>query len=119
MPKGHSGHHPGVNGWVNLPSRLVESGIALTVLLGALNNLFPSFVSVAGRSPLPLVSSMDWDSLPVQRCQLAVVLVFVPVAHALRETRLSRRAFMPGGAVVIGALAAYWLAMRATGLSLR
>ena len=130
-----------VNGWVNLPSRLVESGIALTVLLGALNNLFPlvrerrwavafAFGLIHGlgfASVLADLGLRGWNlalalvgfNAGVEVGQLAVVLMFVPVAYALRETRFYRRAFMPAGAVVIGALAAYWLAMRATGLSLR
>jgi hypothetical protein len=49
--------------------------------------------------------------------QLAIVLIFIPVAYGLRETRFYRRAFMPGGAVAISCLAAYWLALRVTGIT--
>src|SRR6185437_730884 len=127
-----------VNGWVNLPSRLVESGIALTVLLGALNNLFPvvrerrwvvafAFGLIHGlgfASVLADLGLRSWNlalalvgfNAGVEVGQLAVVLVFIPIAYGLRETRFYRRAFMPGGAVAIGCLAAYWLAMRASGM---
>lgn len=130
-----------VNGLVNLPSRLVESGIALTVVLGALNNLIPlvrerrwalafafglihglGFASVLadlGLHGWNLALALIGFNVGVEAGQLAIVLVFIPIAYALRETRFYRRAFMPGGAVVIGCLAAYWLAMRATGIGLR
>jgi hypothetical protein len=128
-----------VNGWVKLPSRLVESGIALTVLLGALNNLFPmvrerrwvvafsfglihglGFASVLadlGLRGLNLALALVGFNAGVEVGQLAIVLVFIPIAFGLRETRFYRHAFMPGGAVAIGCLAAYWLAMRASGFS--
>jgi hypothetical protein len=123
-----------VNGLVNLPSRWVESGIALTVLLGALNNLFPivrerrwavafafglihglGFASVLadlGLHGWNLALALIGFNAGVEVGQLAIVLVFIPVAYTLRETRFYRRAFMPGGAIVIGCLAAYWLTIR-------
>jgi hypothetical protein len=130
-----------VNGVVNLPSRLVESAIALTVLLGALNNLIPvvrkrrwvvafafglihglGFASVLadlGLHGWNLALALFGFNAGVEVGQLAIVIVFIPLAYALRETRFYRRAFMPGGAVVIAALAVYWLAMRASGLALQ
>jgi hypothetical protein len=130
-----------VNGLVSLPSRLVESGIALTVLLGALNNLFPivrerrwavafAFGLIHGlgfASVLADLGLRSWNlalalvgfNAGVEVGQLAIVLVFIPVAYALRATRFYRHAFMPGGAVTIGCLAAYWLALRATGTGLQ
>jgi hypothetical protein len=130
-----------VNGLVHLPSRIVESGIALTVLLGAVNNLFPvvlerrwvvafafglihglGFASVLtdlGLEGWNLVLALVGFNLGVELGQLALVLVFIPSAFALRETRFYRVAFMPAGAVLIGLLATYWLAVRAMGLTLR
>lgn len=126
-----------VNGLVNLPSRLVESGIALTVLLGALNNLFPlvrerrwwvafafglihglGFASVLadlGLKGWNLALALIGFNAGVEVGQLALVLAFIPGAYGLRATHFYRRAFMPGGALAISCLAAYWLAMRATG----
>lgn len=126
-----------VNGLVNLPSRWVESGIALTVLLGAVNNLFPlvrerrwvvafafglihglGFASVLvdlGLKGWNLALALVGFNAGVEVGQLAIVLVFIPIAYSLRETRFYRRAFMPSGAVAIGCLAAYWFALRATG----
>jgi hypothetical protein len=130
-----------VNGLVHLPSRIVESGIALTVLLGAINNLCPlvrerrwvvafAFGLIHGlgfASVLTDLGLAGWNlslalvgfNLGVEVGQLAVVLVFIPIAFALRETRFYRLAFMPAGAVLIGIVATYWLAVRAMGLSLQ
>jgi hypothetical protein len=130
-----------VKGLVHVPSRIVESGIALTVLLGAVNNLFPvvrerrwvvafafglihglGFASVLadlGLERWNLVLALVGFNLGVEVGQLALVLVFIPTAFALRETRFYRVAFMPAGAVFIGLLASYWLAVRAMGLTLR
>ncbi|MGH8138457.1 MAG: HupE/UreJ family protein [Steroidobacteraceae bacterium] len=130
-----------VNGLVNLPSRWVESGIALTVLLGALNNLFPivrqrrwavafAFGLIHGlgfASVLADLGLRSWDLVialvgfngGVEAGQLALVLVFVPLAYVLRETRFYRMTFMPIGAALIGVIAAYWLTIRLTGVSLQ
>ena len=130
-----------VNGLVNLPSRWVESGIALTVLLGALNNLYPivrerrwavafAFGLIHGlgfASVLADLGLRSWNlavalvgfNAGVEVGQFAIVLVFVPLAFGLRETRFYRCAFMPGGAALIGGVAAYWLAIRVSGISLQ
>jgi hypothetical protein len=125
-----------VNGLIQLPSRTVEAGIALTVLLGAINNLFPivrerrwmvafvfglihgmGFASVLtdlGLKSWNLALSLVGFNLGVEVGQLAIVLVFVPLAYCLRATRFYRYAFMRGGTVAISAIAAYWLAIRVT-----
>ena len=126
-----------VNGLVSLPSRWVESGIALTVLLGALNNLFPvvrerrwavafafglihglGFASVLadlGLKGWNLALALVGFNVGVEIGQLAIVLVFIPIAYGLRATPFYRRAFMPGGALAIGCMAVYWLTLRAAG----
>jgi hypothetical protein len=130
-----------VNGLVDLPSRLVESGIALTVLLGALNNLFPvvrehrwvvafTFGLIHGlgfASVLADLGLRGWNlalalvgfNAGVEVGQLAIVLAFIPIAYGLRETRFYRQTFMPGGATAIGCVALYWLAIRAMGVGLQ
>ena len=124
-----------VNGLVSLPSRWVESGIALTVLLGALNNLFPvvrerrwavafafglihglGFASVLadlGLKGWNLALALVGFNAGVEVGQLAIVLIFIPIAYGLRATRFYRHAFMPGGALAIGCMAVYWLTLRA------
>ena len=128
-----------VNGWVKLPSRLVESGIALTVLTGALNILVPvvrerrwavafafglihglGFASVLndlGLHAWNLALALVSFNAGVEVGQLAIVLVVVPAAFILRESWFYRRAFMPAGAAAIGVTAAYWFALRALGLA--
>jgi hypothetical protein len=128
-----------VNDLVRLPSRLVESGIALTVLLGALNTLFPlvrtrrwtvafafglvhglgfaSVLSDLGLKAWSLTIALVGFNAGVEVGQLAIVLLFVPLAYALRGTSFYRQAFLPAGAVAIGCTAAYWLAVRSTGVA--
>jgi HupE / UreJ protein len=130
-----------VTGVVALPSRMVESGIALTVLLGAANNLIPvirdrrwmvafafglihglGFASVLADLGLRggnLALALVGFNAGVEVGQLSIVLVLVPIAYALRATPFYRRAFMPGGALAIGVVALYWFAMRATGMALQ
>jgi len=130
-----------VNGLVHLPSRIVESGIALTVLLGATNNLVPlvrerrwvvafafglihglGFASVLtdlGLAGWNLALALVGFNVGVEVGQFAVVVVFIPIAFAVRETRFYRLAFMPAGAVLIGIVATYWLAVRALGFTPR
>lgn len=124
-----------VRGFVHLPSRLIESAIALTVLLGALNNLFPvvrerrwavafcfglihgfgfgSVLTDLGLQRWQLGVALIGFNLGVEAGQFALVLLLVPLAYCVRGTRLYRQALMPAGAIVIGLLAIYWFASRA------
>jgi hypothetical protein len=129
------------NGWIDLPSRWVESAIALTVLLGALNNLYPvvrerrwavafafglvhglGFASVLGDLGLhrwDLAIALVGFNSGVEIGQLAIVASVVPIMYLIRGTPFYRRAFMPAGAAVIGCIAVYWLAIRVTGITLQ
>ena len=120
---------------VVLPSRLVESGIALSVVLAALNNLFPvvangrwmaafgfgllhgfGFASALHDLGLPagsLALSLFGFNLGVEAGQLAVVLIFLPLAFALRSTWAYRRAIFAGGSISIATIAMVWLIERA------
>ena len=125
---------------VHFPSRWVECGIALTVLLGALNNLKPVIVkrrwAVAfafglvhgfgfaailadlGLKGANLALSLVGFNAGVEIGQLAIVACVLPVAFVLRRTPAYRRAFMPAGAVAIGVIATYWLLARLTSADL-
>jgi len=129
-----------VLGLVHLPSRWVESGIAVTVLLGALNNLRPviiqrrwavafafglvhgfGFASVLadlGLRGTNLVLALAGFNCGVETGQMAIVLAVLPLAFLLRHTWLYRRAFMPIGSAAIGVAAACWLVARLSGGSL-
>jgi hypothetical protein len=129
-----------VLGLVHLPARWVECAIALTVLLGALNNLRPvmvrrrwavafafglvhgfGFASVLadlGLHGVNLALSLVGFNGGVELGQLLVVLAVLPCAFLSRHTRLYRRAFMPAGSAAIALLASYWLLARLTGAGL-
>jgi len=120
---------------VSLPSRLVESTIALSVALAALNNLKPlvaerrwavafafglihgfGFASVLADLGLPqgsLLLALVGFNLGVETGQLAIVAAFLPLAFAVRRSVFYRRVVFSGGSAVIALLALVWLAERA------
>jgi hypothetical protein len=120
---------------IELPSRLVESAIALSVLLAAINNLWPvvsrrrwmvafafglihgfGFASVLTDLGLPqqaLLLALVGFNLGVEGGQLVIVAAFLPLAYALRATWFYRRLTLVGGSALIALIAAVWLAERA------
>lgn len=124
----------------NPPSRWIESLIALSVLLAALNNLRPivresrwiltfgfglihGFGFAGALKDLGLGGgSLAWPllgfNLGVELGQLLIVLIFVPLAWTLRPTRLYRRGVLTAGSSAIALLASVWLAERALDLDL-
>ncbi|MDY7228180.1 HupE/UreJ family protein [Hyalangium rubrum] len=127
-------------GLVALPSRLVESAIAASVIFAALNNVFPfvrggrwvaafalgllhgfGFASVLADLGLPagsLAATLLGFNLGVELGQLACVVAFLPLAFLLRGSLLYRRALLIGGSVAIALVACVWLAERALDLKL-
>ena len=125
---------------VSLPSRLVESTIALSVVLAALNNLKPvvaerrwavafafglihgfGFASVLADLGLPqetLLLALVGFNLGVEMGQLAIVCAFLPLAYALRGTGFYRRVVFTAGSAAIALVAAVWLAERALDVKL-
>jgi hypothetical protein len=122
---------------IHLPTRLTESAIAASIILGALNNVFPvvtearwriafafgllhgfGFAAVLSEMGLPqgarLVSLVSFN-LGVEAGQLAVVLAVMPLAYVLRGTRFYQGALMPWGSTTIAGLALVWFIQRATG----
>jgi hypothetical protein len=121
-------------GVVSLPSRWVESAIAGSVVLAALNNIFPvvhgrrwvvafcfglihgfGFASVLADLGLPreaLVLALVGFNVGVEVGQLAIVLAFLPLAFALRRTWLYRRLVFVGGSMAVVAIAGMWLVER-------
>ena len=122
-------------GVVSLPSRLVESAIATSVVLAALNNVFPvvhgrrwmvafffglvhgfGFASVLRDLGLPqnaLLIALVGFNLGVEAGQLAIVSGFLPAAYGLRATWLYRRLVFVGGSLAITVVAGIWLVERA------
>ena len=77
---------------ITLPSRLVESTIALSVVLAALNNIWPlvhgfGFASVLADLGLPrdtLLLALVGFNVGVELGQLAIISVFLPIAYVIR-----------------------------------
>ena len=127
-------------GFVSLPSRWVESAIAASVVLAALNNLYPvvqgrrwavafgfglihgfGFASVLADLGLPqgaLALALLGFNLGVELGQMAIVAVFLPLAFALRRTDFYRWGVFTAGSLVIVLLAMVWLAERVLDIKL-
>jgi HupE / UreJ protein len=127
-------------GVIELPSCLVESVIAASIIVAALNNIRPrvferlwmvafgfglihgfGFASVLADLGLPrdaLVLALVGFNVGVELGQLAIVALFLPLAFALRRTAFYRKAVMLGGSVLIVLLASGWLVERAAGVKM-
>jgi hypothetical protein len=120
---------------VSLPSRWVESAIALSVILAALNNLRPlvrnaraafafgfglvhgfGFAGALGELGLPddaLALSLVSFNVGVELGQLLIVAGFLPLAFLLRGTPAYQRIGVAGGSLAIAGAGFVWLAERA------
>lgn len=125
-------------GVIAVPSRWVESAIAVSVILAAANNLRPlattrrwmiafafglvhglGFASVLADLGLPgdtLLQALVAFNLGVEVGQLAIVVAFLPIAWAIRATPFYRRVLLLGGSSVVIVLAGVWLVERAFNL---
>lgn len=124
-----------VLGIVDLPSRLVECGIAISVIVAAGNNLYPivrqrvwliafafGFVHGLGFAsalsglqlpPLAMAASLGGFNVGVEIGQEAIVLLVMPVAFLLRYTVFYRKYVLRWGSLLIIAMATGWLIQRA------
>src|SRR5258706_11765063 len=116
---------------ISLPSRLVESTIAFSVLVAALNNIKPvvaerrwavafafglihgfGFASVLTDLGLPqgtLLLALVGFNLGVEVGQLAIVAAFLPLAYTLRRSWFYRRLLFICGSGGIALVAVWWL----------
>ncbi len=121
-------------GLVSLPSRLVETVIAASIVVAALNNVWPvvvgrlwmvafgfglihgfGFASVLSDLGLPegaLALSLLGFNLGVEIGQLAIVAVALPVIYTLRGARPYPRLILPAGSAATAAVAAFWFVER-------
>jgi hypothetical protein len=124
---------------VSLPSRWVESAIAASVVVAALNNLRPvvegrrwvaafvfglihgfGFASVLadlGLARDTLALALVGFNAGVELGQLAIVAVFLPLAFHLRHGAFYRKAVLLAGSALIAALATLWFIERAFDLA--
>ncbi|MGJ8639262.1 MAG: HupE/UreJ family protein [Opitutaceae bacterium] len=124
---------------VSLSSRLVESIIALSIVIVAVNNirggghaasfivifflgLFHGlgFASVMGDLPLwtegsqkVLMLSVLGFNFGVELGQVAILLLLFPVLHALRRNAIYKPLILKGGSVILALIAGYWFIERA------
>jgi hypothetical protein len=121
-------------GYLDLPSRWVESAIAASILVVALNNLAPllqgrhtafafgfglvhglGFARVLSDLGLPTVSRL-WGlagfNLGVELGQMAAVAAFLPLAYGLSRHPLYPTVVLKAGSAGIAVLAGVWLLER-------
>jgi hypothetical protein len=125
---------------VRLPSRLVESAIALSVVLAALNNVytvlegdrwvaafalgllhgfgFSQVLVDLGLTGSELLRILFGFNVGVEIGQAAVVAVFLPLAFVARRSSAYRRGVLRGGSMAIAGLALVWLVERAFAIKL-
>ena len=125
--------------WVVLPSRFVESAIAASIVLAALNNLFPvldadrslafglgllhgfGFAAVladVGLSGRSFLRTLFGFNLGVELGQLAVVIALLPVLHWLRRSRRYPTWGLPIASAAVMLVACVWLVERAFDLKI-
>lgn len=122
-------------GVVTVPIKPIEIAIAASVAIAALNNLFPlfghkrwvfaflfglihGFGFASALSDLGLPDTMRLLSLlsfnvGVELGQLAIVLVFIPIAFALRRSALYNPGIRVAGSLSVTLVAVYWVIQRA------
>ena len=122
-------------GVISLPSRIVESTIAASVVVAALNNLrgtierrrwvlafvfglihgfgFASVLADLGLPQQALALALVGFNLGVELGQMAIVVVFVPIAFALRRTVFYRKGVLTFGSLLVALIASYWFIQRA------
>lgn len=125
---------------VRLPSRLVESAIAASVILAALNNIYPLFhryrwqmafifgllhgfgfaavLTDLGLSPGALTFSLAAFNLGVEAGQLAIVCGLLPLVLWARHTSFYSRQLITTGSWSIAIIAGLWLTQRVFNLDL-
>jgi hypothetical protein len=122
-------------GYVSLPSRLVESVIAASIIVAAISNIrgnldtkrwvmafgfglihgfgFASVLADLGLPQNALVTALIGFNVGVELGQLAIVAVFLPLAFWLRTTKFYQVGVFKWGSVLIALMALYWFVQRA------
>lgn len=117
-------------GWVHLPPRIVEPGIALTIALAAIDNVWPIFkghrhlftflfglvhgfgfagvLSELNLPPSGFVWALLQFNIGVELGQMLVVVPAMAVLLPLRHWQAYPRQFMPAASMVALAVAAGW-----------
>ncbi len=122
------------------PVRLVESVIAFSVLVTAINNLRPvfpasrwllafgfglihgfGFANVLVELGLPaqsLLLSLVGFNIGVEAGQLGIVVLLIPLAYLIRHTVIYRKLIFSGGSVTAALIASVWMVERVSGIAM-
>lgn len=122
---------------ITLPSQLVESIIALSIVLVAVNNIIPTFrdrtwvilflfglfhgmgfASVMKNLPFRMAnlnSLLLCFNIGVEIGQMAIVAAVFPIIFALRKFSFYKPVVLVGGSLVMIVIAGYWFVERAMG----
>ena len=122
---------------VHLPARWIEAAIAASIALAALNNIYPVFKQrqawiafgfglIHGfgfanvLSDLPLATSERVMALlsfnvGIELGQVVCILIFLPIALALRQTTFYRQVMLIGGSSLAVVIALLWMMQRLLG----
>lgn len=120
--------------FISLPSRWVESAIAISIILAALNNVysifqkyrwviafvfglihgmgFASALADSGLIEYSLWLALLAFNLGVEAGQLIIVGIFLPLAYWLRSSNHYQRLVLNAGSVLIAAMGLMWLLER-------
>jgi len=123
---------------ITLPSRLVESIIALSIILVAVNNIFGKvregslliilvlglfhgmgFASVMGNLPFRMVDLLRvviGFNIGVELGQVAIVAVIFPLLFVMRRSPMYQPLMLRGASVVLALIAGWWFVQRSLGL---
>ena len=125
---------------ISLPTRWVESAIAISIVLAALNNIYPLFQRqrwivalifglihgmgfASALLDLGLTENSLWLALiafnvGVEAGQMAIVIVFVPFAYWICRSFFYRRLMLSMGSLLIAALGFFWFLERSLDMKL-
>jgi hypothetical protein len=120
--------------YVTLPSQWVESTIAFSIIVSALNNLIPilkfrgwviaflfglihgfGFANVLldlGLSSVALGISLFGFNVGVELGQLAIVVVVFPISFLIRKSKFYEYVILKFGSILIAGIAIIWLIER-------
>ena len=125
---------------VSLPSRWIEAAIAASVILAALNNIYPGILkkrwmaafafglihgfgfaavlSDLGLQNTALVIALVGFNLGVEIGQIGILTLYLPISYALRKTWFYKVLLFNVGSIVIIGIASIWFIERAFDMKL-
>ncbi len=124
-------------GVIELPAKLIEGAIALTIVVTAVDNIvsilprrrwqiafgfglihgfgFASTLGPLSLPPLATATALVSFNLGVEAAQVLVACLVLPLGFALRDLRVYSARLLPGASAIAAAVALVWFADRAFG----